>query len=415
MSLINPTVYILVLYLLVGTDAFSRCLFNVTESLQTVENLKNVAPLYYEFTSSLYKNVSESGNDNILISPANLYVVLFLLADIAEGSSLDELNSILYNNEKPLLMTDLQALRNLLKDSKYDDMYTITAIRTLYDCPFDHYFTFSQTEFACHLFKKNSTSIHDTAYDILKNWIELTADNKINLDNIFCADSVEREIRIMFLSTINFKGTWLDKFDKKNTQLRDFHVSKTEINLVPTMVKKTKFNCGEIPEWKASFIEIPYMNSDFVMVILLPYEEVNLQTVENNFDWKKLANAPRFIEEIELYLPKFKFHNFFINFVDILKKMGVITMFSEDAEFESIFYDLLRHSHLLQQVFLNVDEGTEAAAKETVAQERSIRSAPRIFAVERPFLFAIEYKPYKIPLLLGSMRKLNYESWKDEL
>lgn len=63
---------------------------------------------------------------------------------------------------------------------------------------------------------------------------------------------------MILVNTMYFKGNWLAKFDEKSTQMRPFHVSKTEISLVPTMIKKAKFNCGEIPEWKASFIEIPY-------------------------------------------------------------------------------------------------------------------------------------------------------------
>lgn len=43
------------------------------------------------------------------------------------------------------------------------------------------------------------------------------------------------------------------------------------------------------------------------MIILLPDEDVKLQTLENNFDWKILAEAPSSVNDIKLYLPRFKF------------------------------------------------------------------------------------------------------------
>lgn len=48
-------------------------------------------------------------------------------------------------------------------------------------------------------------------------------------------------------------------------------------------------------------------NPDIVMIILLPDREIELQILENNFNWKTLVDAPRSTDEIALYLPKFKF------------------------------------------------------------------------------------------------------------
>ena len=37
------------------------------------------------------------------------------------------------------------------------------------------------------------------------------------------------------------------------------------------------------------------------------------------------------------------------------------------------------------------------------------------FAVDHPFMFVINYKPYSIPLFVGSIRKLSGEILRDEL
>lgn len=62
-------------------------------------------------------------------------------------------------------------------------------------------------------------------------------------------------------------------------------------------------------------------NQDIVMIILLPDREIELQVLENNFNWKTLAEAPRSTDEIALYLPKFKFE-ITIDLIDTLRKVS---------------------------------------------------------------------------------------------
>lgn len=56
------------------------------------------------------------------------------------------------------------------------------------------------------------------------------------------------------------------------------------------------------------------------MIILLPDREIELQVLENNFNWETLIAASTSIEEIELYLPKFKFE-ITIDLKDALRKV----------------------------------------------------------------------------------------------
>lgn len=62
-------------------------------------------------------------------------------------------------------------------------------------------------------------------------------------------------------------------------------------------------------------------NQDIAMIILLPDKEVELHILENNFNWETLANEPRSIDEVALYLPKFKFE-ITIDLKDTLRKVS---------------------------------------------------------------------------------------------
>ena len=66
-------------------------------------------------------------------------------------------------------------------------------------------------------------------------------------------------------------------------------------------------------------------NQDIVMIILLPDREIELQVLENNFNWKTLVDESRSIGEVALYLPKFKFE-ITIDLKDTLRKVSNIKL-----------------------------------------------------------------------------------------
>lgn len=59
------------------------------------------------------------------------------------------------------------------------------------------------------------------------------------------------------------------------------------------------------------------------MIILLPDENVSLEILENSFDWKTLAKAHSFVNEVILRLPKFKYE-ITLKLVEVLCKVRYI-------------------------------------------------------------------------------------------
>lgn len=119
-------------------------------------------------------------------------------------------------------------------------------------------------------------------------------------------------------------------------------------------------------------------------------------------------------------------------------------MFEDTADFARLSYIPLKVSKVLQKVFIEVnEEGSEAAAATgnltvnntdlanaiinyyhydktlliAVVEMRLKRMAvlSEEFIVDRPFMFAIEHKPSKMLLFLGSVRKIESSQERDEL
>ncbi|XP_050449112.1 antichymotrypsin-2-like isoform X2 [Cataglyphis hispanica] len=384
--------------------------FEDISSITKSNTFKQISTACNDFTNSLYKTLAVSADKNIIISPFSLHMILSLLSNGAGGSTLDELRSALgYNNkdnDKESLNDEFKALIVLLNDMENVTLNIANAayIQKEVDLMGD-FLSICMNIFQSAISKINfKNNVH--AAETINLWVQMATHNKIS--DIISPDDISIDTNFILVNAIYFKSRWLKPFKEEDTQLREFHISKTEICLVPTMYKKATYSYGEVPAWNTQFIEIPYLNEKIVMIILLPDKEVELQVIENNFNWETLVKTHRFRDDFELYLPKFKFE-IAINLKDILNKIGLNSMFKDNCDFSRLSQFPLKVNNVLQKIFIDVNEQGAEAAAVTAVEMRLKRMAiePMEFIVDRPFMFAIEHKPTRIPLFLGSVRKLN--------
>ncbi|EZA59235.1 antichymotrypsin-2 isoform X2 [Ooceraea biroi] len=400
--------------IIVGSTLVASCQ-NMSSSEQQID-LRNLSTACNDFTISLYKHLATSSGNNIVTSPLSLHLLLSLLSNGAGGSTLNELQAALRHDDRVSLNDEFKALISSLNNLESVDLHMANAVYVQ-----DGFQLIADFLSLCTNIFQSSISRVDfkdsvQAAKSVNSWVQERTNNKIS--DAISSDDIDEDTRLVLVNAIYFKSKWQHTFDEEHTTKREFHVSKTEINLVPTMFKKSKYTHGEIPAWNTKYIEIPYMNQDIVMIILLPDREIELQTLESNFNWNTLADAPKSAEQVELYLPKFKFE-ITIDLETVLRKIGLNSMFGDCANFTRLSEIPLKVSRVLQKVFVEVnEEGSEAAAA-TVATIRLRRAAflPEIikFVVDRPFMFAIEYKPSRMPLFLGSVRNIESSQERDEL
>ncbi|XP_011864861.1 PREDICTED: antichymotrypsin-2-like isoform X2 [Vollenhovia emeryi] len=377
-------------------------------------DIKTLSTACNKFTIPLYKSVASNVDSNVIISPWSLHMILSLLSNGAGGFTLTQLKSALHHDDTASFDDEFKALNILLNNIKNTELHI--ANKMYVQDGFDlmaEFLGICTNTFQSSISRLDFTD-NGHAVKTINSWVEKATNNKIF--DIISSDDIDEDTRIMLINAIYFKSKWLHRFDESYTVNRKFHVSKTKTSLVPTMFKESKYAYGEIPTWHTSFIEIPYLNQDIAMIILLPDRETELQILENNFNWETLAEAPRSTDEVALYLPKFKFE-ITIDLKDVLRKIGLNTMFQDDADFTRLSSIPLKVSQVLQKIFIEInEEGSEAAAA-TVAGMRMRRMAvlPMEFMVDRPFLFVIEHKPSRIPLFFGSVRKIDFLEAKDEL
>ena len=168
--------------------------------------------------------------------------------------------------------------------------------------------------------------------------------------------------------------------------------------------------------WQEDFtaVEMPYGDSAFSMVVLLPESGVSVADLVDEMDvenWDTWFENARLLG-VQIQLPKFKY-GFKSLLNDPLKDLGLGIAFSDSADFTRITPPgNLNISRVIHQTFIDVkEEGTEAAAATIVEIElTSIHGGTRTFRADRPFLYVIRENSTGAILFMGKVGKPEYGS-----
>jgi serpin B len=230
----------------------------------------------------------------------------------------------------------------------------------------------------------------EAARKTINAWVEKKTNDKIK--NLISEGVLDSMTRLVLTNAIYFKGNWARQFEEKRTKDAPFTLDDGQKIDVATMYQKAEFGYMETDTFQA--LELPYVDEELSMVILLPKKFDALDefektlTPENLTQW--LADIHK--QEVVVFVPKFKMTSQF-SLADVLKSMGMKDAFSPDADFSGINgkRDLFI-SAVIHKAYVEVnEEGTEAAAATGVVMRlTSIGPAPiPVFRADHPFLFLI--------------------------
>ncbi len=224
---------------------------------------------------------------------------------------------------------------------------------------------------------------------IINDWVADKTNDKIK--DIIPLGLLGSMTRLVLTNAIYFKGTWVKQFDEDDTKEEDFKIGTFNTVKTPMMrIYEEKFKYAETD--KLQILEMIYEGKDLSMLVLLP--KTNLKSIEGDLNIENLAEWRDMLstKEVNIYIPKFKFET--KSFMgDTLKKMGMPTAFSFNADFSGMDGTrMLYIANVIHQAFVEVnEEGTEAAAATVVVMmEMSAPQEPTIFRADHPFIFLIQ-------------------------
>jgi len=243
----------------------------------------------------------------------------------------------------------------------------------------------------------------EAARNTINSWVEKKTNNKIK--NLIGPGVLDAMTRLVLTNAIYFKGNWQSQFKEDRTRPAPFTLLNGDKVEVPMMNQTAEFGYMETEDLQG--LELPYVDKELSMIILLPKKIDGLSEFERTFT---LENISQWLgklgkREVIVSIPKFKMTSQF-SLASVLKSMGMTDAFSpEKADFSGMNGKTdLFISAVIHKAYVDVnEEGTEAAAATGVTMRLTSVGPSQIpvFQADHPFLFLIRDNKTRSILFIG--------------
>ncbi len=371
------------------------CLFICWAVLNPVysEDMEQVVNSINSFAFDLYGELTKE-EGNIFFSPYSISSALAMTYAGARGNTEKQMQEALYfdlGQDIHPYFSELQSSLDTSEEDKGYELYIANALWGQKDYPFlDEFIDLNEMIYGAglNLVDFRDEEAREEARLAINNWTEEKTNQKIQ--ELIKEGVLDDLTRLVLTNAIYFKGNWASQFEVENTTDKPFYVSSDVTKDVPTMYQKSIFKYTEDSD--AQLIDLPYVEEDLSMLIILPKERFGLKDIEDKITVENVNNwlLTTYEQEVEVYLPKFKVEaSFKLN--ENLQSLGMVDAFDMSADFSGIDGGKsLYISDVIHKAFIDVnEEGTEAAAATAVIIGlESIMEIP-IFQADHPFIYLI--------------------------
>jgi serpin B len=382
------------------------------------KNIDAASPATYTAAESInnlgldvYKKLSTK-EENLFISPLSISSAMAMTYAGASGNTATEMQKSLYynNNTWATHMSFGKTVNSIIpqKQGKNLELRLANALFIQQDYTILPHFDSLLTEaYHSEPFRVDyiSTENREKARTKINSWVEEQTHDKIK--EIIPKNILSELTRLVLVNAIYFYSPWLKEFKKSSTNEGLFFSRPDETH-------SAKFMHAEltIPYYEnelVQMISLPYRDSSFSMLVILPRYQADHSLPTFNPDWKTLKKMISSLhdQKVDLALPRFKLE-YKCELNETLKALGVNLAFTDNADFSGISgQDDLKIDKVLHKTFIEVNEkGTEAAGSTAVIMNLKAMAIPEdvyIFKADHPFLFFIRHNPSNSILFLGKL------------
>lgn len=345
-----------------------------------------------QFAFDYFQEISND-SENIVFSPYCMSTLFSILYEGARDGTAEEIREVFHLNN------DTSVNRALL--NMYGDEYinSVNGVWVQQDYSIKQEFM----EIMLTDYEAETENVDFNEPEPVRIRVNKWIANQTNglIEELFPPNSFSILTRLVAANTLYFKDDWAYQFEAYDTKQMDFHVLPNETIKVDTMAMSSRrFNYTQTDS--VQVLEMPYENSGFSMVILLPINHT-LPELESGLTTEELGEYIGGLKEtpLKLYIPKFEYKNNY-DLKQILPEMGMPSAF-DDADFTGISEaGRLFLSNAYHETFIRVDEkGTEVAAATGGAMLLGGGISGGEFRADHPFLYLIMDKETGSILFMG--------------
>ena len=348
---------------------------------------------------------SNSQEDNFMVSPLSVQFSLGMLANGAQGKTLDEITAALGSYS----LDELNELnRRLLTElPKADKKTTLRSANSAWlNKGFNVLPTYSRS--VAEFYSADAATVDlssDAAMKEINDWCASKTDGMIPT---ILKEPYDDNIAFVLLNALYFKGEWQKPFETQNTISKDFNNADGTVSKVATMCKSEVMQYLKTEKYE--LVRMNYGNGAYAMTLLLPAEDSSLSNALQTVTpyiwsmWKRL----RVMKDCKLEMPKFSIETY-LELDKYFKSIGIKEVYdSEKADLSAMSDKNICLTKSDQFTRIDVDEkGTVAAAvTELEGWYTDIVHESVEFHVNRPFAFVIEETSTGAILFTGRVNKL---------
>jgi len=188
---------------------------------------------------------------------------------------------------------------------------------------------------------------------LLNKWTSENTNRKIKEIGI----DIDKFTKVMTTDALYLNANWADSFDSCG---EDSFLNSDGTTSIINMMNRTLSYADYTETETFQLIEIPYINDDYVMIVVLPRESFSINDIIKKGEWLSIETKS---STVNLTMPSFEIETK-IEFHKVLKETGLNEIFEDGNKLPRISENPpLRVDKIIQQVYLSVkEEGTEAAA-----------------------------------------------------
>lgn len=261
-------------------------------------------------------------------------------------------------------------------------------------------------------YRAEAASLDFSSPDALKTingWCSKKTDGKIDK----MLDELDAQTLLVLMNAVNFKATWVSKFDEKNTQTETFTKDGGKTVELPMMHQEALVRFASNDTYSTLLLPYGGTNAEWYMYLLLPQEN---KTVKDVLEKIEGLNWTNFFWETDIYkvdikIPRFKTTSE-NDLIASITKLGAPSIFDPNkADLSKMCSNSknLYVSKMLQKATIDVNEkGTEAVAvtaavvAPTEAPQKPKPTAE--FHANHPFVYVIQERSSGAIFFIGTFR-----------
>ncbi|XP_060045137.1 serpin B9 isoform X3 [Erinaceus europaeus] len=234
------------------------------------------------FAFHLLKSLCQDNpSHNVFFSPLSISSALAMVFLGAKGNTAAQMSQALFLNTEKNIHQSFQSL--LTQVNKPGAQYLLRTANRLFGektCQFLSTFKDSCLQFYHTELEQLSFAKAEESRDHINDWVSKQTEGKIQ--ELLTKNSINAQTRLVLINAIYFKGKWNEQFDERYTEEMPFKINQKEQRPVQMMFQEATFQLNYVKEVHAQVLELPYVDGELSMIILLPDDNVDLNSVRRS-------------------------------------------------------------------------------------------------------------------------------------